>query len=325
MQLNTWVWHSCELQIEDEFQNQFGAELQSYFSGKINDSRECTTHPPIQMAFGDRKTKGNYQELNHYDDHSITHTKICRRVCMLVDDALSVEYNPDMWLSIILPKKSLQNKFIWEYILRTVRTYIDKILVDAGFAFFHLWAVRAPNKTIVISGGKGAGKTTSVITALEKFWAQYIANDRVWWKWSENGLQITEREGDTKIWAATVQNSPILSQISTEKDDKTGKFHYPQVYRLFWNWERSISWVAQYIFCPHVLEASAVPVKKIPHPDDVLFDSFEELGIWFNQYRALFGGIQKPHQKPNFPIIKEWLEWFGPKGILDAFEILFNT
>lgn len=325
MQLSTWVWHSCELEMDCEFQDSFEADFQRYFSGKVINPQANTTHLPIRMVVDRKRIIWNTKELNHYPDHSVLRTQIGNNVCMAIDNVLSVEYSPDQWLWITLPREEIQNKFLREYIMRTVRTYIDKILIDAGFAFFHLWAVKIWDKTIVISGEKGAGKTTSVIIAMEQFWAQYIANDRVWWKWSEEGLQITEREGDTKIWAATIENSPILRRFDAQKDHKTGKFHYPQVYTLFWNGERSVSWVSEHVFCPHILWDSDKEMQKIPCPDDVLFDSFEEMGLWFNQYRALFGEVPKPSARPQYSVTKEWIEWFGVKGISQAFHLFANS
>lgn len=325
MQLNTWVWHSCGLEIDNEFWKEFEVDFLRYFSGKVSNSQADTTHLPIRMTVDRKKIVGVTKELNHYDDHSVLRAQIGNTVSMAIDNALNIEYNPEQWLSVTLPQEEIQNKFLREYVMRTVRTYVDKILIDAGFAFFHLWAVKIWSKTIVISGEKWAGKTTSVIVAMEQFWAQYIANDRVWWKWSEEGLQITEREGDTKIWAATIENSPVLRNFNAQKDHKTGKFHYPQVYTLFWNGERSISWVSEHVFCPHILGDASKVMQKIPCPDDVLFNSFEEQGLWFNQYRALFGEVPRVSARPQYSITKEWIEWFGVKWISKAFHFFANS
>ena len=324
MQLGTWVWHSCELDMDREFHDSFEADFEKYFSGKITYSQANTTHLPISMTVDRKRITGVTKELNHYDDHSVLRAQIGNTICMAIDNVLSIEYSPDQWLSITLPKEEMQNKFLREYVMRTVRTYVDKILIDAGFAFFHLWAVKIWGKTIVISWEKGAGKTTSVIIAMEQFWAQYIANDRVWWKWSEEGLHITEREGDTKIWAATIENSPILRNFNAQKDHKTAKFHYPQVFTLFWSGERTISWVSEHIFCPHILGDSNTEMQKISCPDDVLFNSFEEPGLWFNQYRALFGKVPRMPARPPYNVIKDWIESYGLKGISQAFHLFAN-
>lgn len=325
MQLITWVWHSCELELDPEIKTDQEDYLKKYFSGKLWNFQATSTHAPIKIISGKRKIGGNYQKFNHYEGHTILWAKVGPRIQMMIDNILSIEYDSGLWLSMVLPKEELRDDFIKAYIARTIRTYMDKMLIESGFSFFHLWAIKMWENVVLISWNKWAGKTTTVITALENFWAQYISNDRVWWKCSQDGLHITEREGDTKIWEQTIQNSRILSQHNTEKDDKTGKFHYPQVYTLFWDGERQISWIAQHIFCPHVLDGSKAAVKKILNPDDVLFNSFEEIWLWFNQYRVLFGEITQLPIRPRYQVIKEWWESFGPEGIQDALKILSNS
>ncbi|MDP2104145.1 MAG: hypothetical protein Q8K26_04460, partial [Candidatus Gracilibacteria bacterium] len=200
---------------------------------------------------------------------------------------------------------------------------IDKIMMELGFQLFHLGAVKMGEKTILVAGDKGAGKTTTIVMALEQLGAQYIANDRVWGKVMENGLMIIEREADTKIGEKTIIDSTILSKTEDPLlDEESGKYFFNRLYSFFGSDKRTISGISDRILLPQIQSSEDGIVTESYRTDDILTQSLIEDCQGFNIYRALYGNpVFRTKQKLDC-ILKYSLNGFGPNGIINGLKLL---
>lgn len=107
--------------------------------------------------------------------------------------------------------------------VRILREHFTKRLEKRSTFALHAGAVRASGCAIVVSGAKGAGKSTTVLGLVETLGADFIANDRVYVTASDP-IEVISWPTTARIGAGTAAGSPVLRRWL----DPGSRYRYPQ-------------------------------------------------------------------------------------------------
>lgn len=211
-------------------------------------------------------------------------------------------------------------KFCEQTVCHVVRAAIDKLLLSNGYHLYHAGAFVMNGQTVLIVGDKGAGKTTSLVTALDEFNAGYLSNDRVYGKVRNGKLHIIEREAETKIGKETVEGSSLRARLSDAvRDPVSDKFYFNDLHALLGAGKVAQS-EADILLQPDIKNSSN-NVLEIPYNPSVLTDSTITDCVGFNLYKLLLGEV--PYVNPNLTKLHlRSLRANGIAGIRKAFRLI---
>jgi translation initiation factor RLI1 len=109
---------------------------------------------------------------------------------------------------------------------------MDKMLLKSGYNLLHSGGFSFGEKNVLVLGDKGAGKTTTIVTALDEFNAAYISNDRMYVRNEKNKLHVIDREMGIKLASETIQHSSLRRHLPTSDfDPNSGKYYFNQIFR----------------------------------------------------------------------------------------------
>ncbi len=180
-----------------------------------------------------------------------------------------------------------QNTFV--ELSRFVREYYSKELEKKGFFIIHSCAVEKDGNIYLLTGNKGAGKTTSLLNLLDRHY-NIVSNDRVFLGYHDNTLKCLTWPGAVAISTDVVKQFPDFISILKDLDNSI----YPQ---------QRISDLAE--------------ISKLPneywnnHKIDKFDLSYEEIANFFN-VNAIASGVVKKiiclnYQQKNLCSYKDFI------------------
>ena len=199
--------------------------------------------------------------------------------------------------------------------MRTVsmmREIFVKVSLSKGFCWLHASAFKLNEKTYLVIGNKGRGKTTWLMSALYHKKAKFIGNDQVPIIQVNNTLYVYRWRPDIKISPDTLRYTGINSEIqSNEKNDRFILMPFAEQYCYidFHSWSESrnqniqpfpmeflyeISELENVVSGIIYLDKSASNILEIAHEDykDEIWKSYlydpevifpEQLANWFEE------------------------------------------
>ena len=210
--------------------------------------------------------------------------------------------------------------FSEQVICHLIRAAVDKLLLSSGYHLYHAGAFVLNGKTVLIVGDKGAGKTTSLVTALDEFNAGYLSNDRVYGKVRNGKLHIIEREAETKIGIETIEGSSLRTRLSDAVRDPTSqKFYFNDLHSVLGS-GKVPQGEAVVILQPNI-KSTAGDALETGYDPDVLTESIITDCIGFNLYKLLLGEV--PYKAPDLSGLHlSGIRANGIAGIRKAFQLI---
>jgi hypothetical protein len=312
MFLNTQVDATLDIELDND---ELGAELEKYFYKKtskysVNESREFRISIKQSEEKLEKPVSG--EKLEFYKDHNFIKN---------IYDGFPV-INIDESLILTLKNGHLDIKytelcnFNIKIIKHAIRAYIDQIMFNQGYVLLHMASVKIGERVIGVIGDKGAGKTTTIVKALDTHNAGYISNDRVYTGLRGDSLHLVEREAETKVGLKTIENSSLAKYLKdAQKDEVTEKFFFNRIYKFFEGVDRVTSAYLTDIVIPNI-SSPLENFTEICFDTNLLIHSIINECQGFNLYKALFAGqINTRLQVDNVLGIKVY-RVNGEKGIL---------
>lgn len=210
--------------------------------------------------------------------------------------------------------------FSEQVICHLIRATVDKLLLSSGYHLYHAGAFVLKGKTVLIVGDKGAGKTTSLVTALDEFNAGYLSNDRVYGKVRDGKFHIIEREAETKIGIETIEGSSLKARLANAvRDTASQKFYFNDLHSVL-GAGKVPQGEADVILQPNIKSAADNALETAYDPE-VLTSSIITDCIGFNLYKLLLG--QVPYEAPDLNGLHlRGMKANGIAGIRKAFQLI---
>lgn len=105
-----------------------------------------------------------------------------------------------------------------------IRELIVKMTLEKGWIWLHASSFKYNDKTYVVAGPKGFGKTTWLIYAVEKMGAKIVVNDQVPTALKDGKLYTFRWRPDVKVSQNTIKMMEM--HRPTEADDKESKYMF---------------------------------------------------------------------------------------------------